>query len=116
IDHFLARPEEREIVAARARQRVLQEHTYERRMETLLDFVRARRPGWPVARQRDLELLAELPDDLRGDVRALLDRLGLGANVGFDDLVQAVRRQQGELSGLDAAILFLDEWRKQYRK
>jgi spore maturation protein CgeB len=116
IDHFLARPEERETVAARARQRVLQEHTYERRMGTLLDFVRARRSGWPAARQRDLELLAELPDDLRGDVRALLDKLGLGANVGFDDLVQAVRRQQGELSGLDAAILFLDEWRKQYRK
>jgi spore maturation protein CgeB len=116
IDHFLARPEEREAVAARARQRVLQEHSYERRMEVLLDFVRARRPGWPAARQRDLELLAELPEDLRRDVCALLDRLGLSANVGFDDLVQAVRRQQGELSGLDAAILFLDEWRKQYRK
>jgi spore maturation protein CgeB len=85
-------------------------------MEVLLDFVRARRPGWPAARQRDLELLAELPEDMRRDVCALLDRLGLSANVGFDDLVQAVRRQQGELSGLDAAILFLDEWRKQYRK
>lgn len=116
IDHFLTRPEDREAVAARARQRVLQEHTYERRMETLLDFVRSRKPGWPMTRRRDDELLTELPEDLRQDVRALLDRLGLSPSVGFDDLVQAVRRQQGELSGLDAAILFLDEWRKLYKK
>jgi spore maturation protein CgeB len=30
--------------------------------------------------------------------------------------VWAVRQQQGSLEGLDAAVLFLDEWRKLYAK
>lgn len=114
IDYYLARPEEREVVAARARQRVLREHTYEQRMASLIAFVRERRPDWPAARRQDEALMAELPEGLRQEVGALLDRLGLAADVGFADLVQAVRRQQGELNDLDAAILFLDEWRKQY--
>lgn len=116
MDHYLAHPAERENLATKARQCVLAEHTYERRMETLLGFIRQHRLGWPPARKHDETLLAELPEDLRRDVRVLLGRLELPANVAFDDLVQAVRRQQGQLSDLDAAILFLDEWRKQYRK
>lgn len=32
------------------------------------------------------------------------------------DLVWAVRQQKGKLGGLDAAVLFLDEWRKLYAK
>lgn len=116
VDHHLSNPQEGSKVAKRARERVLKEHTYERRMETLLEFIRARRPGWPRSRPSDEALLADLPEELRKEVRALLDRLGLGGDVAFEDLVQAVRSQQGELSALDASILFLDEWRKQYGK
>ncbi|NJB66781.1 spore maturation protein CgeB [Desulfobaculum xiamenense] len=113
IDHFLAHPEEREEYARRGRERVLADHTYDRRMQTLLDFVAARREGWP-ARRGGEEFFAEYPPELRDKVLALLDRLGLPAQTSFDDLVWTLRQQQGTLSDVETAILFLDEWRKQY--
>ena len=47
IDHFLAHPEEREAYARRARERTLREHTYERRMDALLDYLEAELGPWP---------------------------------------------------------------------
>ena len=61
-------------------------------------------PGW-----RD-----DIPAELRADLDALLARLGLTPAVSFDDLVWAVRSRQGRLDRLETAILFLDEWKKQY--
>ncbi len=39
IDYYLAHPEERAAIASRARERVLQEHTYERRAQQILDIL-----------------------------------------------------------------------------
>ncbi len=80
-------------------------------MRTLLEHARSLmgdRPA-PSAAWR-----ADIPENLRADLDALLNRLGLAPTVGFDDLVWAVRSRQGELDRLETAILFLDEWKKQY--
>lgn len=113
VDHFLARPEERMAFAARARDRVLAEHTYTARMQSLLEFVAGRKAGWPKAKA-SRDALKELPEELRGEVAGLLQRLHLRQDVSFDDLVVAVRRQSCTLSEVETAVLFLDEWRKQY--
>lgn len=115
IEHFLAHPEEREAIAQRGRERVLREHTYAARMRTLLGFVAAKRPGWPRPRATTTALEG-LPPEVSADIAALLERLSLPADVSFEDLVWAVRQQQGKLGDLDAAVLFLDEWRKLYVK
>ncbi|MGE4552318.1 MAG: glycosyltransferase [Desulfovibrionaceae bacterium] len=116
IAHFLAHPAERAAYAERARARALADHTYARRMQTLLDFTAERIPGWPRPRAAATAAaeLAGLAPELAAEVTALLDRLGLPEDVGFDDLVWALRQQQGRLTDLDVSILFLDEWRKQY--
>lgn len=114
IDFFLERPQERAAMAQRARIRAVREHTYAARMSTLLEFAAKRLPDWPRERTRTELFGPDFPEDLRGEVLALLDRLGLPADVCFEDLTRAVRQQQGVLSDLDAAILFLDEWRRQY--
>ncbi len=115
IEHYLANPEERIAIAKRGQARVLAEHTYAARMRTLLDFVAERRPGWPKPRAAS-PAFEGLPAELAAEISALLERLGLPADTGFDDLVWAVRQQQGTLAGLDAAVLFLDEWRKLYAR
>ena len=115
IVHFLAHPEKREAIARRGQQRVLREHTYAARMQTLLDFMVARLPGWPRPRAAD-QAAEGLPPELAGDIAALLDRLALPAGTSFEDLVWAIRQQHGKLGELDAAVLFLDEWRKLYDK
>ncbi|MFW5791211.1 MAG: CgeB family protein, partial [Desulfohalobiaceae bacterium] len=113
IEHYLPRQEERKKCSRRARERVLQEHTYDRRMRSLIEFTARRLPDWP--RERGSEAAwPDFPPDLRQELSGLLDRLGLPATVAFKDLVWAVRSQQGRLSRLETAILFLDEWQKQY--
>lgn len=115
IEHYLAHPEEREAMAKRGQARVLAEHTYAARMRTLLEFIASRRSGWPKPRAA-AAACDGLPEALAADISGLLERLGLPADAAFDDLVWAVRQQQGRLGEMDAAVLFLDEWRKLYAR
>lgn len=115
IDHFLRHAEERAAYAAKARERTLAEHTYTHRMETLLAFIQERRSDWPKPRAAVEDVFAaDYPEALKNELIALLGRLELPADAPFDDVIVAVRRQKGALSGLDTALLFLDEWKKQY--
>ena len=115
IDHFLAHPEEREAYARRARERTLREHTYERRMDALLDYLEAELGPWP---QSGPEQAAppELGPQLREDLAQLMRKLGLGPHAAFDDVLARLREQSGALSDLETSLLFLDEWRGQYLK
>ena len=110
--HFLAHPEERKEYARRARERALADHTYERRMESLLGFTAERIPSRP--RKRAATGKSDLPPELAAKMDELTARLGLPGDASFQDVVWALRQQSGVLSPLDASILFLDEWRKQY--
>ncbi|MDK2874055.1 MAG: spore maturation protein CgeB [Desulfomicrobiaceae bacterium] len=109
--YFLAHEEERTAMAARARARVLAEHTYTQRMETLLAVVGAAL-GWQSAEPRP----SFLEPDLAAEVAALARDLGLRDDASFEDVVAAVRVRKGVLSPAETAVLFLDEWRKQYSR
>jgi len=115
IDYFLARPEERAAFAERGRQRVLRDHSYHKRMESLIAYIRERRAGWP-ARARGEGLPEDLPPELRAELADLLAGLGLPANAPLEDVMLHLRRRSGALSPLETTLLFLDEWRKLYRK
>jgi spore maturation protein CgeB len=116
IDFFSAHPDERKSYAAKSRERVLKDHTYAHRMRTLLEFTAERIPGWPKPRSASTVFNDDFPPELEKDIRDRISSLGLPEDVSFEDLVWAVREQQGRLSSLDTAILFLDEWRKLYGK
>ncbi len=111
IDYYLAHPQEREAMAQKAQQRVLAEHTYAHRMQTLLDFTAQQLPDWPQP-AADNQFSIEWPENLKNDFEELIERFGLSANISFPDLVSVIRQQTGVLSEFDAAILFLDEWQR----
>ncbi|MEG1610071.1 MAG: glycosyltransferase [Bilophila sp.] len=122
---FVAHPEERAAVAKRAQLRVCAEHTYHKRMETLLQTVRTRRPDWLArfasATSVPLELTQDLPEGLTGVAEEaawteLLARMHLPETTAFADVVFRLRQQPGTRTPFEASILFLDEWRKQYGK
>ena len=113
IRRFLDSPEERLAYAGRARERAMKEHTYQARMKTFLAFLEERLEGWPRPRQ-ERGAMEALPEAYRNDTRELLTALGLTEDVPFKDLVWALRSKAGKLTPVETAILFLDEWRKQY--
>lgn len=111
IEFYRASPEARAEVAGKGRARVLAEHTYAHRMQALLQRAKGLMPDKQVAASG---WQAEIPPHLRSELEALLARLELAPTVNFEDLVWTVRNQQGRLDRLETAILFLDEWKKQY--
>lgn len=111
VEFYRVHPEERAEVAAKGRARVLAEHTYAHRMQTLLRHASGLMPDKEI---RADDWRAQVAPHLRQDVEALLQRLQLAPTVSFDDLVWAVRSREGSLTRLETAILFLDEWKKLY--
>ncbi|MDR2076145.1 MAG: glycosyltransferase [Desulfovibrio sp.] len=112
VAHYRDRPDERRRMAAKARERVLAEHTYARRMSALLAFAAERLPdfgprppaAWP----------EHMPEDMRLAVTRLLEELQLPADAGFDDLSAALRTKNSPLTEVETALLFLEEWKKLY--
>lgn len=115
IPYYLARPDERRELAMRGRARVLAEHTYQHRMAALVEEIRRCQPDWPTHRPT-MTLPTDLPEDLRRDLAELLRQLELPGDVAFEDVVTRLRQRNGVLNPLETSLLFLDEWRKQYRK
>ncbi len=111
VEFYRAHPEERAEVAAKGRARVLAEHTYAHRMQTLLRHASGLMPDREI---RADDWRAQVAPHLRQDVEALLLSLQLAPTVSFDDLVWAVRSREGSLTRLETSILFLDEWKKLY--
>ncbi|GKT29950.1 glycosyltransferase [Aduncisulcus paluster] len=65
IEYFLAHPEERKSYVEKARARVLKDHTYEVRMQSLIDFTAERFSDWPVERNSEALFNDEFPDELK---------------------------------------------------
>ena len=108
--YYLHHEEERRAMAARARERVLAEHTYTHRMARLLEQV-----GSCLQWRTHSHDPWNLGDpELQRQLQGLAHRLGLRQDASFADVVAAVRSRQGTLDPLETAVLFLDEWRKQY--
>lgn len=138
IDYFLAHPDERAAYTARARARVLRDHTYSDRMQTLLDFVGERLGPWSQEARPDPPEIAAgqgagataascppgsatPPEqagtsgaDMAAAINRTVEKLGLGPHADFDHVVAALRTRTGALDETEACLLFLDEWRKQY--
>ena len=113
IKYFSEHPEERRKYAQKARERVLLEHTYEKRMQRLLAYMEEQFGPWP-AEQENAD--PDLDPEMAAKIRELIKKLGLGPKASFGDVVARLRRQSGELDAMETAILFLDEWQKQYRR
>lgn len=132
IDHYLASPEERAAIAEKARKRVLAEHTYQHRMRTLLEYLEAKCGPWPGMtktgpdadnRQQEMPEADQAgtagdpyPKSWKEDLDKLVEKLGLGPNAPFEDVIARLRSASGVLGETETALLFLDELRKQYKK
>lgn len=114
IRYFSGHPEERQAYAEKARKRVIREHSYTKRMRVLLDFAVEHISGF--GKRKKISWPENMPDDMKASVEKLMQELKLPAGATFDDVVAGVRLRSEKLSDAEAALLFLDEWKKMYRK
>ncbi len=112
VEYYLRHEEERLAMIEKAQVHVRTMHSYEKRLETLLEYVEKTCGPW---KKRHYEQeFAHVPEHMQADLAQLFENLQLPAKASFEDVVARIRLRSGNLSPLETTILFLDEWRKQY--
>jgi spore maturation protein CgeB len=115
VQHWLARPEERAAIAAAGRARVLAEHTYRHRMETLLETVCARDGERLRARAARVPTVAQAARaEAETPLGGLLRRLPPATPFTLDGIVGALLSREGEFSDPEAIFLFLHQFDEMY--
>jgi spore maturation protein CgeB len=114
VEHWLARPEERAAGGAAARARVLAEHTYHARMETLLETVVARDHARLAARPREETMADAAAAAADTPLGALLRTLPPGLPFTLEGVSRALVDRRGRLSDAEAIFLFLHQFDEMY--
>ncbi len=84
-------------------------------MTALLEAMETRLGPWRDDRREDGDT-PDLDAPLREELARLTAGLGLPPHAAFADVMDRLRRRTGPLSEAETSLLFLDEWRKQYKK
>lgn len=115
IAYYMGHPEEREAIAHAGRARVLREHTYEKRLEQMLEVIYG--GSYQQLRQREREnpwvdmiRKADFDPELRERCEKAFAR---GDEPQLDGLVADIALGQGQLTETEQKLLFLFHVRKQ---
>lgn len=117
IDYYLMHPEERILMAKRARERALREHSYEKRVETMLGYIyadrfeelRAKLESRDNPWQATIKEAEEFPE-LQKRLQAAFER---GDEPKMDSLIADIKTGEGKLTETEQKLLFLHHIRSQ---
>jgi len=114
IAYFLAHEPERRQLAAAARERVLKEHTYARRLARALETIQDLHPGVLPLRQPKEQAAPPLRVSFPPDhpVHTLLNGLPEGASPDLEALVGRIKESEEPLTEPEAILWFLHEFRR----
>jgi len=115
IRYYLNNPDVRAEISARGKERVLREHTYEQRMEKMLEFIFERgyeRPSWDY-RKEDVEGLIE-EAGRHTELSGYLERFRNKGAITISDIVDDMASGVGELSRVDKIFVLINEISKQF--
>ncbi len=113
-EYYLKHEEERKVKAKAAQEHVLEYHSYERRMQSLLAYMTTICGPWKET--AIVPLPENLSQEMQDELKTLLAQLPKASASSFDDVLAFVRKQTGSLSPLETSLLFMDAWREQYKK
>jgi spore maturation protein CgeB len=116
VRHWLARPEERAMLAAAARRRCLAEHTYRHRMESLLEAVCAADADRIAARPRATTVRDAARAEGDTPLATFLQTLPPSTPFTLEGVVQRLLHREGDLSDPEAVMLFLHQFDELYVK
>lgn len=113
--HYLAHPDERAAMTARARRRALAEHGYERRMQSLLAAILGREQDRLLTRHR-APTVGDVAAAGDGDLERFLGTLAPATPLALDAIVRTLDDRDGPLSDPEALFLFLHQFDDLYLK
>jgi spore maturation protein CgeB len=111
IRHYLDHPDERQTIAGRAHKRVLAEHTYRHRMETMMSKVLEKEPVLYSAKpapDSPKALIQQAGPD--SELGTFLAKFANEEEVTLDRIAQEIRKGKGELSRTEGIFLLMKEF------
>lgn len=114
IDYYLAHPEERRVIAERARARVLREHTYAQRAQQMLDLILDRHGGRILRRGvRVQRTVAEVIERVGRDssLGRYLQTLPPDLLFTYENVVRQLAAARSEVTFPEAVFMFLRDLR-----
>jgi spore maturation protein CgeB len=112
ITYYLNHPDDRKVIAERARQRILAEHTYEKRMSDMLNYIFCHEE-MPVGRRHPDHidnLLESASDD--EELKDMLQRFKDCGVITLDEITKDIRSRQGKLNQTEITFLLMYEFRR----
>jgi len=116
ITYYLKNEKERLDIARRAKERVIKEHTYEHRMEQMINFILDRGlrcPEWNRGK-KDLEYLLEKAKSHEELSHFFAGYKEKTAELGLEDIVEDIQSGKGSLSDVEKIFLFINSVRDIY--
>jgi spore maturation protein CgeB len=112
IEHYMTHDDERQTIAARARDRVLREHTYVHRMESALRFCEELLPRL-AQRKRGPNYISTLKEAAADDAElvAFLSYFPDDEEITLDQIVSRIKVGSGKLSRAEGIFLLMKEFR-----
>ncbi|MBI4847514.1 MAG: glycosyltransferase [Nitrospirae bacterium] len=113
INHYLNSPEEREMLAENARQKVLKKHTYKHRMTEMLNLLTV--SGFqPQAQSVEGEVVEALIGEAGADseLSKYLSRFSDRERITLYDIVKDIETNEGDLSRSETLLLVMNEFTK----
>ncbi len=117
IQYYLEREDERSLIAERAREKTLSNHTYKLRLEEMLDFIIKKGnqlPDWGTARQPVEQLISEAESDQ--ELTNYLKKFKDHARIELDDIIEDIKNSEGELKKPEKIFILMNEIKKVYLK
>jgi spore maturation protein CgeB len=116
INYYLNNPDRRQEIALRGRERVEKEHTYELRMEEMLNFILSRGyepPLWP---NQEMDNVADFIREAgeNTELGNYLLRFADKENISFSDIIEEIDKGDGMLSEVEKVFLLAKEFEKQF--
>ena len=111
IDHYLKNPEEANRIAENGRGRVIRDHTYEKRMEEMLEIIVADRfePAfWGDDRESVEELVREAGE--KTELGEYLSRFACREQINLSDIIEEISNGDGEIIKSEALFLMMKEF------
>ncbi len=113
IDFFLKNPQESEIYMQKAYEHTITHHSYQARMETLLEHMQAIKPftkqDLPVQSVKEKDMISQ-------NLEELLKKHNLPKDSSLEQLAAHIRSMDDNLSTLESSVLFLHALKKQYTR
>ncbi len=119
IDFFLSHPEERLNIAQNARNRILKDHTYEKRMQEMIAFIQLRKPALR-SLQQNKKIAIHNKNSFCEDYPEAIETLNRLkpeiSNPDLDSIINAIASKQGGLTYPDALFCLINEFKNKFNQ